>query len=63
MKPKNTEIRAYTIGKTHFAECKNIRFGKIAGTITMTGSSQEIAKKKLMLSLENKPYGHLDKIE
>lgn len=53
------EIKSYCIGKTYFAWCENP--GKIKGIITMSGTTPEIAKEKLQLCLENKPYRHLEK--
>lgn len=55
----NIEIRTRKCGNIHLAWCMNP--GKIKGIITMGGSTAEIAKEKLQLCLDNKPYSHLEK--
>jgi len=53
------DIKTRKNGNIHLAWC--MIPGNIKGIITMGGSSPEIAKKKLQLCLENKPYSHLEK--
>jgi len=61
MKIEHTEITVKKIMKNLYVATTNIT-SPIRAEVNMKGRSEEIARQKLLLSIENKPYKHLDNL-
>lgn len=57
---KNTEIQVKKICRNMYVAKCTLFEGKREMQITMKGHTEAVAKQKLQLCIEGKPYSHLD---
>lgn len=59
---KHTEIKVEKICRNMYVAKSTLYEGEREMKITMKGHTEEVARKKLELCIEGKPYSYLDKL-